>query len=429
MRFWLGVATAAVVLVLVIALYTARSYAREATARERESYLRRSLDETAKNERFLASLFDAITDVVVVQDTDYKVIRANRVAKKLYGESVVGKACTAVYRGRDDGKRCPGCPVEQVLATGKPVQVEMRDPRTGEVWSIADYPLFDENGAVRMVIEHARNVTQTKRLEAQLVQSEKLSTLGEMAAGVAHEINNPIGVISMYAQLLAEDVREQAPEAFEKVRTIEQHAEHVGGIVKDLLRFSRRSTGEKHPVTAQAVIDRALSVVEHQKSMREVEVVREIPEPSPAVLGDEGSLAQVIVNFVVNASHAMSGKGRITIKAERVGADAPPPHGISAAGDGGRLRPDGALVRISVTDTGKGIAKKHLKRIFEPFFTTKPAGEGTGLGLSVSFVIVRDHGGAIWVDSEEGKGATFTLELPEAPVSEAAPAAVMAPPS
>src|SRR5581483_5057229 len=123
----------------------------------------------------------------------------------------------------------------------QPQHVEMKDPRTDEVWQIANYPVLDEKGDVKAIVEHARNVTLTHRLEQQLVQSEKLSTLGEMAAGIAHEINNPIGVISMFAQLLSEELKETAPDAHEKVKTIEQHAEHVGGIVSSLLQFSRKS--------------------------------------------------------------------------------------------------------------------------------------------------------------------------------------------
>jgi signal transduction histidine kinase len=349
--------------------------------------------------------------VVVVQDANYRIFRANKVARRLYGEGIIGRACYQVYRGASSNAKCKGCPADEVVKTKKPVHVVMRDPRTDEVWQIANYPVLDERGNVKQIVEHARNVTDTRRLEQQLVQSEKLSTLGEMAAGVAHEINNPVGVISMFAQLLSEELKDQ-PDALEKVKTIETHATTVGSIVSDLLRFARRSTGERGPVDARRIMERALSIVEHQKMLKDVVVEKVLPDSEAVVLGEEGPLAQVMLNLLVNAVHAMEGKGTLTLAVARAAAGDPPPPG-NAAGDAQGVPTTVARVRMSVRDTGSGIPAKHLKRIFEPFYTTKPAGQGTGLGLSVSFGIVsRDHGGTIWVDSVEGKGATFTVELP-----------------
>jgi signal transduction histidine kinase len=399
--------------ILVIALSTARLQARQAASQEREAYLRRSLDETAQNEHFLQSLFDAITDVVVVQDSSYRIIRANRVAKKLYGEDMIGRACYQVYRGASSNAKCKGCPADKTTASREPIQVEMRDPRTDEVWQIANFPVLDERGNVKMIVEHARNVTAARRLEQQLVQSEKLSTLGEMAAGIAHEINNPIGVISMFAQLLAEDVKDASEEAREKVKTIEQHAEQVGSIVKDLLRFARKGTGERTRVDARSVVERALGIVEHHKSRGEVQVVKELPADAVWLMGEEGPLAQVVLNLALNGVQAMQGKGTLTVSVASVAGDAAPPPG-TAAGEGPPAT--GPRVRIAVKDTGPGIPPKLMRKIFEPFFTTKPPGQGTGLGLSLSFGIVhREHQGTIWVDSAEGKGATFTIEVPAAP--------------
>jgi signal transduction histidine kinase len=394
---------------LAIALSIMRLQVREAASREREAAVRRSLDETAQNERFLQGLFDAITDVVVVQDASYRIIRANSVAKKLYGANMIGRACYQVYRGASSNARCKNCPADATVQSRGPIHVTMRDPRTDEVWEIANYPVLDERGQVKAVVEHARNVTDTRRLEQQLVQSEKLSTLGEMAAGVAHEINNPIGIISMFAQLLSEEVREGSPTAYEKARTIEQQAEHVGSIVKDLLRFARKSTGDQGPVDARAVVERSLAIVEHEKMRREVVVKKMVPADPCMVFGDEGPLAQVVLNLMLNAVQAMEGKGELAVSIVKIGPSERAP-GIPA-GEG--PAPSGERVWIQVRDTGPGIPEKNLKRIFEPFFTTKPAGQGTGLGLSVSFGIVsRDHRGTIWVQSEEGKGALFTVELP-----------------
>lgn len=262
----------------------------------------------------------------------------------------------------------------------------------------------------RELRESARRIEQ-RHMREQLLISDRMASVGTLAAGVAHEINNPIGVISMFAQLLSEEVKDTAPDAYEKARTIEKHAEQVGSIVKDLLRFSRKSTGEHAPLDARAAIERALGIVEHQKMLREVQLVKELPSDPVMVVGDEGPLAQVVLNLTLNAVQAMEGKGTLTISAKRVPETAVAP-GI-AAGEGGAL--GGERVWIQVRDTGPGIEARNLKKIFEPFFTTKPAGQGTGLGLSVSFgIVTRDHGGRMWVASEAGKGALFTVELPAA---------------
>ncbi|RMG16256.1 MAG: hypothetical protein D6731_06655 [Planctomycetota bacterium] len=377
----------------------------------RSEALQRALRESERQERAHRATFDAIGDVLLVLDPDLRIARCNRVAREVYGEDLVGRAYSeAVLPTRTSAPAEALAALREVFSSGQAQRTETRGP-SGRVWDVVHYPIFGEDLTVRGVVEFARDVTQTRSLEEQLVQSEKLSTLGEMAAGIAHEINNPIGVVSMYAQLLAEELRADLgadASALEKVAIIEEQANSVGEIVRGLLRFARKSEGTRAPYTLQSAADRALKVVRHQKLLREIDLTLEAPPEPLWVLGDEGQLAQLILNLVVNACHAMDGRGQLRLRLEACGPDAPPPPGRAFGEHNGTPR----RARLSVSDTGKGIAPEDLERIFEPFFTTKPAGQGTGLGLSVGFGIIRDHGGCIWVASTPGEGTTFTLDLP-----------------
>jgi len=191
-----------------------------------------------------------------------------------------------------------------------------------------------------------------------------------------------------------------------------------------LLSFSRKSEGRKALLDVRRAIERALAIVTHQKMLKKVSLTKNLDvEPPPFVYGDEGQLAQVVLNLVVNACHAMqdaSGVAHLRLSLRRR-------HGADATLPSGRVfgRPDETEERllIAVSDTGKGIERNDFARVFDPFFTTKPTGIGTGLGLSVSFGIIQDHGGCIWVASRPGEGTTFTIDLPAAPTPEKSSAA------
>lgn len=385
-----------------------------AEARARAGYLQQSLGESARQEAFMQGVFDAITDVLVVVDKKLNVVRANRVARKRYGKKLVGMAYADLFRGRSDDVAREAAGLHQVLESGQPHTAELQSP-DGTMWELAQFPIFAADGRVGGVVEYARDVTQVRQLRVQLVQSEKLSTLGEMAAGIAHEINNPVGVISMFAQLLAEEIEGSLgeSEALEKVRTIEEQATTVGDIVKNLLRFARKSEGERQTFPLSNSLERALKIVQHQKMARELEIVQELAEDPANVTGDEAQLAQVILNLIVNAVHAMKGEGTLRLELRHAsGGDEPPGQRFGSPIQAPRR------VWLTVADTGGGIEGLNLERVFEPFFTTKSVGEGTGLGLSVSFGIIREHGGCIWVESELGVGTRFTLDLPAAAEAE-----------
>lgn len=234
------------------------------------------------------------------------------------------------------------------------------------------------------------DITDRSELERRLLQADKLSSIGLLAAGVAHEVNTPLAVISTYAQMLAKQVSEDD----QKSRLLEKIAKQTfraSEIVNSLLNFSRTSAGEFADVDLNRVVEETVSLVQHQIERAHVRIDMKLESDLPSIRGNSGKLQQVFLNLVLNARDAMEGSGgALTI----------------------RTSSDSSTARVEVTDTGQGIAAENLARIYDPFFTTKVARKGTGLGLSVTYGIVQEHGGSIEVNSQVGRGTTFQLEFP-----------------
>ena len=232
---------------------------------------------------------------------------------------------------------------------------------------------------------------ELERTQAQLVQSEKLASIGLLAGGVAHEINNPLMVILGKVELAL--MTEQIDEVIRTdLETVRQETVRIAGIVRNLLAFSRDSSNVSfEPLMVNQVIERTLVLVQHQMELDNIYINKRFQEPLPKVRGNVGQLQQVFTNLIVNAGHAMRKGGTLTI--------------TTAEGGPGQ-------VIIEFTDTGCGIAPENLGKIFDPFFTTKDEGHGTGLGLAVSYGIVQNHGGTIGVTSKLGEGSCFTIQLP-----------------
>ena len=252
-------------------------------------------------------------------------------------------------------------------------------------------------------------VERTHQLEdaqAALIQSEKMSAIGQLAAGVAHELNNPLGGILGYAQFTLEKLQKNAPEKTTQkdyesyiryVTDIEVQARRCKQIVQNLLRFSRSSrTMEFAPTDLNKVLEETVTFLEHQLHMNQVELALELEPALPLVQGNAGQLQQVFTNLIINAMHASKTGSRITVSSRF----------SPAVGE------FGGAVELLFADQGHGIAQENIKKIFEPFFTTKEIGKGTGLGLSVSYGIIKEHGGEITVNSTVGKGTTFIVVMP-----------------
>jgi two-component system NtrC family sensor kinase len=266
--------------------------------------------------------------------------------------------------------------------------------------NIATAPLLSREGQRigRLII--LDDITDRAELERRLVQADKLSSIGLLAAGVAHEVNTPLAVISTYAQMLAKQISGDAQKA-PLLEKIARQTFRASEIVNSLLNFSRTSPIEFVALDLNKIVRETLTLVEHQFATAGIQVELALEETLPRIRGNPGKLQQVFLNLFLNARDAMESGGRLTVTT------------FSRSSSPGKRS-----VRVSVGDTGTGIAPENLTRLFDPFFTTKGARRGTGLGLSVSYGIVREHGGEIEVDSELGMGARFGLAFPELAIQE-----------
>jgi PAS domain S-box-containing protein len=250
---------------------------------------------------------------------------------------------------------------------------------------IATFGIFTDLRAIQ-------NLEQDlQQMHEMLLQSEKMAGLGRLAAGVAHEINNPMSGIMLYSNLILEQLGEDGPGA-EEIKIIIHEAERCKQIVSDLLTFSHQTSYERTGVDLNEQIHQALVILEKQPLFHNIEIITELEYDLSRIWGNPIRLNQVFTNIIVNAAQAMEGKGQLTILT--------------------RHRSNRDLVEVCITDTGPGIDKKTLSQIFDPFFTTKTEDGGTGLGLSVSFAIVKEHRGTIRAESAPGEGTTFILRFP-----------------
>jgi len=230
---------------------------------------------------------------------------------------------------------------------------------------------------------------QLEEAQRELIQSEKMASLGQLAAGVAHELNNPLGTITMFACMLQKELGEE--EKWRKdMDLIVKESDRAAKIVRDLLSFSRETTVKPGPVDINLVIEEAMSLLTKQSLFYNIEIQKELDPELPTTFADSNLLKQVVLNIILNGAQAMEGLGKLGITSKTV--------------DGGQG------IEIKISDTGKGIPEKNLNRLFDPFFTTKE--KGTGLGLSLAYRIISRHQGSIGVKSQEGEGTTFTIHLP-----------------
>ncbi len=252
-------------------------------------------------------------------------------------------------------------------------------------------PLFGRAGEVSGRLMILDDKTERVKMEDQLVQSEKLTSIGLLAAGVAHEVNTPLAVVSSYSQMLYKQLRQDDPKAKILDKIIKQSF-RASEIVNNLLNFSRTSGSEFRNMDLHTVISETLSLLEHQFKTSKVRLKKELSAGSQQVFGNPGKLQQVFLNLFINAKDAMPEGGELLVRTSSYDS----------------------IFRIEVVDSGIGISEEHVKKIYDPFFTTKEIGRGTGLGLSVTYGIIKEHSGKIFVESKLGSGTRFTLELPAA---------------
>jgi hypothetical protein len=362
----------------------------------------------------LPQLIDSLADAMVVVDRDRRVVAANRRYLEAFGatgQELIGSFCQDTLHcptltgpdpsgggpSQPGSRRCEACEAMDKNRSFRQMRTVTSADGVTRRWEATFSPVIDEDGAVTHVVEVWRDVSERSQLEAQLAHSERLASLGMLAAGVAHEINNPVASILAGVERLVrwlkrtdgigETARDEASRVLE-------------GLEAEVLRC--RETTEKLMLLATPYraapswvdVNRAardtLTLLNHQMSQQSVKGVEELEPDLPAVFARESGVRGVCMNLAMNALQAMPGGGTLTVRTRRAGE----------------------RVRLEIEDTGTGIDPTHLDRIWDPFFTTKPVGQGTGLGLSISRQVVHRYHGSIWVENQPGRGARFVVELP-----------------
>jgi two-component system, NtrC family, sensor kinase len=280
---------------------------------------------------------------------------------------------------------------EQGFVANGEASMKRRDGTYFDALLSATATLEETSGEMDMIHFLVKDVSQRKAMQRQLLQADKLASIGQLASGIAHEINNPLGMILGYTQLLIR-TEPEGTQRHEDLRTIEKHARTCKTIVGDMLSFARSTQTRKELSRLHSVIDEVVNVLQHHFAQDQVAIEKHYDDHVPLLVLDKEKIKQVLMNLLMNAKHAIGKSGAIRLTTH--------------------YAPKAQQVLLEVVDSGCGIEPQHLSRIFDPFFTTKATGEGTGLGLSVSYGIVRDHDGDIMVTSEPGKGSIFTVILP-----------------
>jgi two-component system, NtrC family, sensor kinase len=346
----------------------------------------------------LRTLFDNIPESFYIINKDYKLMAVNQSRAERSGQrpqDLVGQPC---YSGLFHlNNTCPGCLVSKTFTTKKPYIRKihyLQKDQSSQEWEIHSYPVPDENDHSDQVILLEENITEKRRLEAELIQSEKLAAVGQLAAGVAHEINNPLTSIIANAQMMMDDLPDGMDELKQSAHLIEMAGLKATQVVRNLLGSVRKEEFNFIPLDLNESIQGALMLLSHEFLSKEINITFDRGKNMPLVTASENYLQSIWVNLIMNAIESIEKKpGEISISTNC----------------------DGKNFLVKIIDNGIGIPNEYIGQIFEPFFTTKHDQQGTGLGLSLVKRVVQAHNGQIMVESEEGKGSTFTIVLPREP--------------
>jgi hypothetical protein len=376
--------------------------------RQKIEELKHSNKESEDQRREIAAILDGITDIMMVLSEDLRIISVNHVFREVFNEpEPEGKYCYAIFRGED--KPCPECPAFKSLSTNS-VYKETAFFNVGEEnrqFEMIASPLKNPEWPQHRVLIFKRDVTMEKVYQAKFYQAEKMATIGVLAAGVAHEVNNPLAAVAGFA----EGIRRRLPQIeknvdaelvddfYEYTDTILKECSRCRDIVQALLSFSRPISSAFSPVSLNDVVKDTVRLLQHHlKQHPELTLNVELQENLPLIYADAPQLKQVVLNLMTNALDAIGGDGTISVS-------------TTAVNETG----NGSGVRLMVEDSGCGIPPDIVDKLFEPFFTTKPVGKGIGIGLSTCYNIVQKHSGDISVKSAPKKGSRFIVNLPVQP--------------
>ncbi|MEW6594111.1 MAG: response regulator [Thermodesulfobacteriota bacterium] len=350
--------------------------------------------------------FDAIGDIITIQDPGMRIIRVNRAASRILGtppEKLVGRCCYEVFRG--EASPCPECPERLSLLDGQTHSAEVTHPGLGLTFLVSAAPILDDQGRCTAIAHFAKDITEQKKMAAQLQQAQKMQAIGTLAGGIAHDFNNILGAVLGYTDLALLEIPAENRLLRERLEAVLQAGMRAKGLVGQILAFSRQNETRRDPLEIGPIVKEALKLLRASLPAT-IEIRQEIERRPLSILADPVHIHQVLMNLCTNAAHAMrGGSGVLTVRLEEVAVDA-------ALAE---VHPDlapGPYVRLTVRDTGHGMEPGVMARIFEPFFTTKEVGDGTGMGLAVVHGIVKEHGGAVVAASEPGKGTVFEVYFP-----------------
>jgi PAS domain S-box-containing protein len=358
----------------------------------------RLLEETAYLKDYLADILEQANALIIVTDTNRQILVYNQAMERLLGfpkEQTLGTDLF-LWVPTEEQERFAGeiSATFNGLSSTVGVETRMRN-RDGHPVQIIFHlsALRDRDGEIDSLILVGQDMTQIRELEVQVIEAEKMASLGKLAAGVVHELNNPLTSISVYAEYLLKKMRagQADPGDISKMEKVQEGADRIQKLTRDLVSYGRPSSEEPEVLQLNELIAQGLSFCEHTIRKHEVVVRTDLIAELPPVLANRTQLLQLIINLITNACHAMDGGGELSLTTR-----------TAATGQ----------IQLTIADTGCGISEKDLKRVFEPFFTTKSAGQGTGLGLSIVSRIVEHHRGEIRVESTLGQGTTLNVLLP-----------------
>lgn len=352
----------------------------------------RLYEQAVESKSKLEGVFNTITDNISLLSPGYDILMVNEATAQRYDttqQELLGKKCFQAYRQQKGP--CGDCPIPSAMESKSPAWAEIKAPTMiGEIIQMYAYPLLDEAGEVTGIIEYGRIITELKRLEEELIRSERLAALAEMAGSIWHELNNYLSVVLVRIQLLL-NILENKPDrekALANAKIIHDTAQKMIKFTRGLMDLSRKDT-YKRACSLNEIIEKTIELLQPQNKFDNIRFILQLDRNFPFISLDPDQIQQVLINLFNNAAEAME-RGEIVV--------------ISRTGSS-----DGAL-ELSVSDNGPGIPEEIRKKIFEPHFSTKR--EGHGFGLATCYRIIKNHNGEMEVESEMGKGTKFTLRLP-----------------
>jgi two-component system NtrC family sensor kinase len=360
-----------------------------------ESLVAERTKELALSEHKYRRIFEVSRDMILVTRPDGTIINMNPAGYNILGfekgDAALARRSFADFFVHDsDWQAVKRAIARHAFISNAEVTLKHKEERQTRVLvsGSLDVGFSDKEDTILFLV---KDIEQRRQIEEQIAQADKLVSIGQLSAGIAHEINNPLGVILGYTQLLIRNENSDT-QKYNDLKTIEKHVRNCKSIVEDLLNFARSSKPNEDLIRVDEALDDVIHFIQQHAGLENIEVKKHYQASVPEMVLDEKKIKQVFMNLIMNAKHAIGKKGTLSISTG--------------------FNPVEGQVMIKVADTGHGIEKKNLARIFDPFFTTKPTGEGTGLGLSVSYGIIKNHGGDILVESNVGQGSTFTILLP-----------------